>query len=240
MYKAVLYILVVWFVLLSYPAHGQSGNDVSRQIWVDVNPAWYFSPESKLFGDIGFRKEFENNGWLRFVIRPSIQTWLGGRFYFTAGIGNFFTRNEAIENRWEVRPFQGLSFNWPRWKAPLNHYFRLEERFDFNTSTWESKNSIRLRYRLQISYRWSALQPGKFWQASLATEAFGTLAGQQGQFQEQVRVTAGLDRSYAYDLHFRIEITWQQEKLFFSPGEYISDIYFRFRFTRSWGDQQRL
>jgi hypothetical protein len=62
-----------------------------------------------------------------------------------------------------------------------------------------------------------------------------TLWGQEGQFQEQSRVTLGLDRSYALDLHIRFEITWQQEKLFFSKNELISDIYFRFRMYKKWG-----
>jgi hypothetical protein len=228
--------ILLLVVGINETTHAQSQSGVSKQIWIDVNPSYFINPHFEIFGDIGARKEIENDGWWRFVVRPSIRTWLGGRFYLTAGIGNFFTFNEIIENRWELRPFQGLEFNWPRWKTPLHHYIRLEERFDFNTETWNSKNSVRLRYRLNISYRWGAHQPGRFWQATASGEAFYTLLGEQGQFQEQARATLGLDRSFAYDLHFRMEITWQQERLFFNTNESISDIYFRIRFNKAWGN----
>ena len=167
-------------------------------------------------------------------MRPSVRIPFGTRYDFLAGIGNFYTFNEIIADRWELRPFQGLQFTWPYWKIPLQYYFRLEERFDFNTNTWNSKNSLRARYQLNLSYRWGAIQPGRFWQVTASGEAFLTILGEQGQFQEQSRITVGLDRSYAFDLHIRFEITWQQERLFYSKNELISDIYFRFRLTKGW------
>ena len=232
-----------YFILLlalgtSRIIQGQSERDVSKQIWIDFNPSYFFNPKQKIFGDIGLRKEIENDGWFRLVVRPSFRTHLGGRYYFTAGIGSFYTFNKLITDRWELRPFQGLDFNWPRWKTPLHHYVRLEERFDFNTKTWNSKNSVRVRYKLNISYRWAAIQPGRFWQATGSGEAFLTVIGEQGQFQEQARVTLGLDRSLAYDLHYRFEITWQQERLVFNTNERVSGIYFRFRLTKSWGNRE--
>ena len=223
---------------LSSRLNAQSQENISKQIWIDVNPSYYINPHFILYGDVGARSEIENDGWWRLVVRPSIRTWLGGRFYFTAGLGNFVTFNRKIENRWELRPFQGLRVTWPHWKTPLRHYIRLEERFDFNTETWNSKNSIRLRYQLNFSYRWAALQPGRWWQATATAEAFATILGTQGQFQEQSRVTLGLDRSYARDFHYRIEVTWQQERLFYSTSKNVSAIYFRFRMTRSWGNRE--
>jgi hypothetical protein len=127
------------FLLFPVIASAQSGENISKQIWIDVNPHYYLSPKSKIYGDIGTRRELENRGWWRLVVRPSYRTWLGGRFYVSAGLGNFFTFNEVIADRWELRPFQGVQFNWPQWKTPLNHYIRLEERFDFNLNTWNSK-----------------------------------------------------------------------------------------------------
>ncbi len=237
--RCIFYLILLLALGTSRITHAQSEGDISKQIWIDVNPSYFINPHFEIFGDIGVRKEIENNGWWRFVVRPSLRKWLGGRFYFTAGIGNFFAFNEIIENRWELRPFQGISFTWPYWKIPITHYLRIEERFDFNTKTWNSKNSVRVRYQLNISYRWAAIQPGRFWQATASGETFLTVTGEQGQFQEQARATLGLDRSYAYDIHFRIEITWQQEQLFFNTSESVSAIYFRFRFTTSWGNREQ-
>ena len=230
------YILFICILLLS-PAvsYTQSSADISKQLWLDFNPQYYLNSGSKIYGDVGVRREIEKSGWWRLVVRPSYRTWLGGRFYFSAGLGNFFTFNEIIDNRWELRPFQGVQFNWPQWKTPLNHYIRLEERFDFNLNTWNSQNSVRIRYKLGISYRWAAFQPGRFWQATASGEAFYTFIGEQGQFQEQARATIGLDRSFERDVHLRFEITWQQERLFFDPKQSVSDIYFRLRYTQSWG-----
>lgn len=229
-------IATLFFLLLVnlMPVGAQSLSEVSKQIWVDVNPFYHFDKNFRLFGDVGVRTELEDNAWWRLVVRPSVGGKLGGIFYYTAGIGSFYTVNNLIHNRWEVRPFQGLRFTLHPLKIPMRSYIRLEERFDFNTDTWNSVNSVRLRYQLTFSYRWGAIQPDRFWQASLSGEAFYTILGSQGQFQESFRLTLGLDRSYAYDLHMRFELTLQQQQLFFDPTENISDVYFRFRLTHSW------
>jgi hypothetical protein len=139
-------LITILCLLFLFPliAGAQSSGDISKQIWIDVNPHYYLNPNSKIYGDMGVRREVENNGWWRLVVRSSYRTWLGDRFYLSAGLGNFFTFNEIIDNRWEIRPFQGLQFNWPQWKTPLNHYVRLEERFDYNMATWKSKISGRI------------------------------------------------------------------------------------------------
>jgi len=203
------------FILCPDTIFSQSNDEISKQIWIDFNPHYYLNPKTEIYGDVGARLELGDKSWWRLVIRPSFRTLIGSRFFFSAGIGNFFTFNNIIGDRWELRPFQGLSFTWPRWKTPVSHYIRLEERFDFNMDTWKSRNSVRLRYQLGISYRWAAYQADRFWQATASVEVFLTVAGEQGQFQEQARATLGLERSYARDLHIRFEITWQQERLFF-------------------------
>jgi len=232
--RYLLFILTLYLVGIPHCIWSQTGNDISKQLWLDFNPSYRVNPGFELFGDIGTRKEFENNGWWRLVVKPSIRIPFGNRYDFTTGIGNFYTFNDIISDRWEVRPFQGLRFTWPHGKYPLQHYIRLEERFDFNTVTWESRNSVRLRYQLQVSYRWHAYRPGRFWQLSVSGEGFLTILGEEGQFRELSRVTVGLDRSYAFDLNIRFELTWQQERFFFNKNDLISDIYFRFRMYKKW------
>jgi hypothetical protein len=116
----------------------------------------------------------------------------------------------------------------------------LEERYDFNTETWNAKTSLRGRYKLSMSYRFTAKQRNRFWQASAAAEAFVTFTGKQGQMQEQSRVTLGIDRSLARDRHYRFELTWQQGSVFFNPGKSSTNLYFRFRFTKKFGESQSL
>lgn len=146
--------LFCFLLLMIKPVGAQSLSEVSKQIWVDVNPAYHFDKDFRLFGDVGLRSELEDDAWWRLVVRPSAGGKLGGIFYYTAGLGNFFTFNNLIDDRWEIRPFQGLHFTLHPLKIPMRNYIRLEERFDFNTNTWESVNSLRLRYQLTFSYRW--------------------------------------------------------------------------------------
>ena len=174
--------------IIASPVLSQSDGGVTEQVWADFNPAYFFNPHTKIYGDAGLRWEINTDDWWRLVVRPSLSTRISGRFYFTAGLGNFYTFNEIIADRHELRPFQGLKFKWPMWKTPLSHYICLEERFDFNTDTWNSRVSLRLRYKLDVSYRWGAVRPGRFWQVTGGAEGFLTLAGEQGQFQGLIQL----------------------------------------------------
>ena len=107
--------------------------------------------------------------------------------------------------------------------------------------TWDAKISLRLRYKLNTSYRFAAVHHDRFWQITGSAEAFFTIAGNQGQFQELTRLTFGLDRSLDRDNHFRFELTWQTESLLFSDGDdSTSTLYFRFRLMKSWGESAGL
>ncbi len=214
-------------------AQTSTAQETSKQLWVDYDPSWWVANKVELFGDVGLRREIESDGWWRLVVRPSVRV----PYHFlllSAGIGNFFTVNQIIDDRWEIRPFQGISVVWPNRSVSLDHYLRLEERFDFNTNTWNSLNSLRIRYRLRATYRWAALVEERYWTVTSSGEGFVTLAGEQGQQREQVRVTAGIERNFSHERRLRFEITWQQESWFFDPNENIDDIFFRLRFYRRW------
>ena len=214
----------------------QEDSDVGQQLWIDVNPTYFFNPDLKLYGDIGTRTQLNGEEWWRLVIRPSVRKRIKGTFHVGGGLGSFYTFNPIIADRWEIRPFQGVDIDWPRGKkVSLHHYVRLEERFDLNTETWSALVSIRLRYQFSIKFKWAAFVPGRYWQLSASGEGFLTLSGEQGQFQESSRATLGLDRSFNRDHHARLEITWQNQTWFFDPDVEISDIYFRIRFAKSWG-----
>ena len=207
--------------------------ETSKQLWADFNPSWLASDKIDLFGDVGLRSEIENDGWWRLVVRPGVGM-PANRFRITAGIGNFFTFNRIIANRWELRPFQGISVVWPNRRLAFDHYLRLEERFDFNTKNWNSIKSLRGRYRLRATYRFAALQPDRYWTVTTSGEGFVKITGDEGQQREQVRATLGIERNFSHKRRIRFEISWQQESLFFHPKETVNDIYFRFRFYRRW------
>lgn len=214
----------------------------SNQIWVDLNPSRNLNPDLDLSGDLGVRWETTRSGWWRFVLRPGVRYRIRSNVFVTGGVGSFYTSNEIIANRWEIRPFQGLLAMWPQWEqTDLEHYLRLEERFDFNTDTWKSRNSLRLRYALALTHKFAArYQEARFWRVRAGGEGFLTVAGDEGQFREEVRASLAVDRSLRRDMVLRFEATWQQEGLFFDSSKSVDVIYFRFRLFYGLGQLLRV
>ena len=225
--------LAVFLPLRGALAQDEQG-DIVPEIWVDYNPSYALSPKLDLYGDIGLRTQLESGGWWRFVLRPNVRYNVSKAVIVAGGIGSFYTWNEDIADRWEIRPWQGVTLTWPRNPLMVQQVVRLEERFDFNTRTWESLSSLRLRYRLRLSKRWAAyFRPDQYWQALGSIEFFARLAGNEGQSQEQIRVTAGVERSYPPEWRGRVEVTWQKAGLFLAEGSF-SEIFLRLRVFQKW------
>jgi len=226
-------VLLVVVLSLGGASGATAAAEVSQQIWLDYNASHWLSSKIDLYGDVGVRREFAHGWWWRLVVRPGVSVPVGN-FRLTAGIGNFFIFPEVIANRWEIRPFQGVAVVWPKGRFVLHHYLRLEESFNFNTETWNSFNSLRLRYLLQASYRWPANQGDSYWQATASVEPFLVLASEIELVREHVRAAVGIERSLGHNRRLKLEVTWQQANLVFLPGEQIRDIFFRVRWYRRW------
>ncbi|UCG89236.1 MAG: DUF2490 domain-containing protein [Gemmatimonadota bacterium] len=233
--RAAPILLAGWFVF-PLKAHSQEEGDVIPQLWVDYNPAITLSDRWRLEGDMGVRTEFEENLWWRVIVRPGVRYSLSQSVSLGGGVGSFYTLNKEFADRLEVRPWQGVRVVWPRWRIPLRHFFRVEERFDFNTESWSLRASLRIRYRLGLEYRWGALvRRDRYWRVMLEGELFKTLAGDQGQFRENVRVGVGVERSFRRERRLLGEVVWQQRGLFFDLRREVNDIYVRIRVFQRWG-----
>ncbi len=227
-------MVVVLALCLAGLVLGQSQDEVRPQLWLDSNPAWRATPRLEVYGDLGARTELEADGWWRFIARPSVRYQLHRNVRLSGGVGSFFTWNDVIANRWEIRPWQGVSLTRPRNPLPLEHFLRFEEQFDFNTRTWESLNSLRMRYRLRTYLEWAAIRPDRYWRVMGSVEGFLTLAGEQGQFREQFRLSLGLERSYRPGIRTRFDVTWQKEGDLFGDGS-IDDLFLRIRVFTGFG-----
>jgi len=205
----------------------QAQDDVSKQLWIDYNRGREVKDNLEFYGDFGLRTELEKSGWGRFVARPGLRgPW--GPFWWSAGLGGFYTANQYASDRLEIRPYQGLSATWPKGHFPLHHYFRLEQRFDFNTSNWNVTTSLRFRYRIQIQLLWSGIQGKAHWRALLHAEGFATLTGLAGQFDEDWRIGFAVERFFRSTYRIRVDLTWQKSGLPFSGGT-TDDLYIRLR-----------
>ena len=208
--------------------------DIVPQLWIDYNPSHPLTSKLDLYGDIGLRTELESGGWWRFVLRSNVRYDVSNAVIVAGGIGSFYTWNENIADHWEIRPWQGVTLTWPRNPLVVQQVVRLEERFEFDTRTWESFTSLRLRYRLRLSKRWATyFRPDQYWQVLGSIEGFMRLAGEEGQSQEQIRVTAGVERSYPPEWRARIEMTWQKAGLFLAQGTF-SEVFLRLRVFQKW------
>ena len=228
--------VAVFIVLVSVPGaiSGQvEEGDVSEQIWLDYNPVWALSSSLELYGDIGVRTELRERGWGRVVVRPSIRGPVGS-FRWSGGIGGFFTGNETAADRIEIRPFQGIAATWPRRRIfHLEHYVRVEERFEWETDGWSLDASLRFRYRVQTRYSFSGPLENASWQVLFHAEGFLTVAGNAGQFDEKVRIGAGLERAFGSGWRGRLDLTWQKVGALFS-GAPTDDLYIRVRVYQNW------
>lgn len=227
LFRAIL-LAMTWFSINGIHSAAAQEAETSQQLWLDYNPSWMISPKLTVGGDVGYRKRIDEGTGARLVLRPGVDHPYK-HVIFKAGIGNFWTISDEIDNRWEIRPYQGVGWVWPRTWVLFDHLARLEERFDLNTVDWSSANSLRARYRLRLRYVFAMTRPDRFWRAFGSGEVFVKLAGEEGVQQEQFRVTMGLERSFNRLMRLRAQITWQQEELFFLPGESVDAVYFRLR-----------
>ncbi len=214
------------------------------QIWLDINPQRYLTENTKIYSDIGFRKEINSADWYRLIVRPSIAHAFYEGVEVRGGLGFFYTRNlsideENIDNLLEIRPFQGLKFTHDVVKElKFSYYFRLAEQFVFNTQTWESLNSLRIRLQLQAMYQFSTFRTENV-KGLVSYERFRTVLG---SFENATssRVVLGLEYNYNKDQKLRVETIWQRQEIYLltSVDDYDA-FYFRIRYYPSWGNAGR-
>lgn len=178
---------------------------VTEQIWIDYNPSYKLNNKLSLYGDIGARVVFPYE-WHRYVIRPSVRYDLPKSIFpnlyykseLHGGIGFFFTNNLLDANRLEIRPFQGYKLSWPnRPRIKIQHYIRLEERFDMDVRKWVNTFGLRFRYQaamvIFLKGEWFSYNNGIYLPINI--ELFGNLVG-VNQFNDAVRVNFGLGRVF--------------------------------------------
>jgi hypothetical protein len=232
--------ILITILFLGISVHrlsSQSTSDVSKQLWFDLNPTLFKTLDLEYRGSFGVRKELGSGGWWRLIAVPQVRYNLGKKVFVIGGLGGYYTFNQVIDDRLEIRPFQGIMAKWPAiGNAALENYLRLEERVEFDTDNWNSKISLRLRLRLMFIYKFNAMEESRYWRILAGLEGFATLTGEQGQFQEQGRASIAADRSLRDDIVLRFEITWQKQNGFIIQNESVNTIYFRLRLYYTWGE----
>ena len=212
-----------------------ASDDTGKQIRLDLVPQWYAKNNIKVYGQLSVRKEFQKNDWIRYVLKPSIAYSLDDKWSLRAGLGLLYTDNKdfqgfEIPNRFEIRPYQGIKYNYTLNSAwSLNVYGRVEERFDFNTQTKDSLDSLRLRLKVGTIYKFDAYRPGKYYRAMLSMEGFSTVSDVKHQINEKYRVILGLERSFNHNQKGQVEVSFEGQ------DSSYNQIYLRFVYYPTWG-----
>jgi hypothetical protein len=217
--------------------------DVEKQVRLEVVPQWYSGERVKVYGQMSVRKEFDQNDWIRYVLKPSLAYSLGDAWSLRTGLGMLYTDNKFpdennIEDRLEIRPFQGITYNYKISDAfKLDTYGRVEERFDFSTQTWNSINTLRLRLRLRVIYKFNAYQKGNYYRTLLSVEGFSSLSEKKHQTDEKYRISLGVERSFSHSQKARVEVTWESKELNYLSSHQVNydQIYLRLRYYPTWG-----
>ncbi len=234
----------LWIIFIVSVVTLNASEEIGRQVKLEIVPQWYSKEKIKVYGQISVRKEFHKNDWIKYVVKPSIAYALDDSWSLRTGLGLLYTDNNDINNveiadRFEIRPFQGIKYNYginERWNVDV--YGRLEERFDFNTDTGNSVNSLRLRLRLRAVYRFNAYRPGRYYRALVSWEAFSTSSAETHQMDEKYRFSLGLERSFNNNQKGRLELTFENQDYFLTKDDgkiQYNQIYLSVRYYPTWG-----
>ncbi len=140
--------LISFCFLISYSKHAQDNN---IQTWVDYTTNNWINKDWLYYGDYGIRGALSVDEWTQYVVNPAFLLRRDDKLTYHGGMNLFFTTNKSVSNTFEARPWQGVRYIWPRLdKLYFDHYFRLEERFVWQTEVSGFDFSLRGRYRLRL------------------------------------------------------------------------------------------
>ncbi len=183
--------------LLVAPAPLSAQDGVAFQLWPVFHQAWLPRGKWQPGGDAGLRFEADDmSAYTRIQLDGTVRYLFNQSIDARAGLRLFYTFQQGV-NQFELRPYQGAQFIWPRWgKNELRHLFRLEERLVFQTG---SSPGFSLRGRYQIA---TVIPIGRLLEqvtgynrisVPISAELFFSDTGDiQEQFGSTLRLTAGI------------------------------------------------
>jgi hypothetical protein len=134
------------------PWNGRA-DDSAFEIWTDITTIYQFADRWGYDGDQGIRGVIAGDNFTLLYLRPSVRYRVNSWFTIHGGIRFFRTAFENDLDTFEVGPWQGLRFIWPRFKGyAVSHYVRLEERMIW-TDHEESDFDFTARFRYQFGVR---------------------------------------------------------------------------------------
>lgn len=189
--------------------------DNNIQTWIDYTTNNWINSNWLYYGDYGFRGVISVNEWTQYTINPAFLYRSDEELTFQAGSRLMYTDNASTPNTFEVRPWQGVRYIWPRFRRLIfDHYLRLEERLVWSTEIGEFDFSLRSRYRIRMRTMDFLLPliPTKF-TSSVSIEIFMDITSEISEnYVGRNRITFGLGNHVTDDLLVEINYILQKSR----------------------------
>lgn len=208
--RILLSILVIFYILHSNLS-AQDG-DRDEQTWFDFRTFYTIDEKWTYDGDYGLRGFLSNEDWQREYINPAFIYDASLDVDLRGGMRFIFTREKDATNTFEIRPWQGVRFLWPRTNFIIfSQYIRLEERFTWGTEDGSFSFDLRGRYRIMAktpNLRLVSINQTFYFLTSL--EIFGNFGGAiEETFVDRTRLTFGMGyfitQSWRAELHYILQ-----------------------------------
>ena len=233
--KAIHRYLFFGLILAPLFLHAQNEEDriIDNQIWADYYQYYYIKPNWQFYGDAGVRTVVDKWSWFMIYARPSIRWKKHELWELHGGVGVIQTFNVDDVNTFEIRPWQGIRVNWPTFKPiRFNHYFRLEERFNFPTDTWTLEFNLRIRYKFALNVPIYTFENKSKLFLIAYVEFFGNI-GQQltEKFSNRSRFAFGagykMNDTWTFEAHFVSQFSRTMEEDLFKTSDRLFQIKVR-------------
>jgi len=224
-------------------------NDQEKELVLEFYPQWYSNDDYSIQGLIGVDNEFQQNSWTEYYVSPSAAYALDSNWALHGGLGGYYKDYRDSENRWEVRPYVGVSHYTPwteQWT--LSSYFRAEERYYFYTGDEDSTNTTRLRFRVRAAYTLDPDFVFSSWnKLTVDVEGFKSANSDQNttdtdaDHDYETRLILGVERRLDNESKLRFELGWQYKS---KPGQVstsssVNTVYFKVKYYPVWGTPLR-
>ena len=223
-------------------------NEKEKQLALEVYPQWYSTDNYTVQGNIGIEKAFQGNNWVHYYVKPSATYALDNNWAVHGGLGGYYKDYQDNQNRWEVRPYAGVShyYVWTE-KLKLSSYLRAEKRYYYYTGDQSSSNTARLRFRVRSSYTLDSHSFISSWnKLTVGVEVFQSQNSDNHStnmddiYDSETRITLGLERKLNDQRKLRFELAWRYQS---PPGQVssasVNTVYFKIKYYPAWGDTLR-
>lgn len=212
------------FIFLTVHLHAQEEeiqeDDVDNQSWMDFRTFYKINEDWTYDGDYGLRGFLTKEDWRRIYIHPAFVYDANAFIDVRGGMRFIFTWEGNATNTFELRPWQGVRFLWPKtnWIV-FSQYIRLEQRFTFGIEDGSFDFVVRARYRIMAktpNIRLVSLNQTFYFLTSF--EIFGNVGKAiEESFVDRTRLTFGMGyfitQAWRAELHYILQGSnlWTEE-----------------------------